>query len=118
MQLSKLIKFMAYLTFAEMFVMILALSYCLKLTIKDIRSRFFSTLCVILMLTDFCIAGVAFGDWLEATKYIELYPVWIAIEMGIVNFGFYGGANSVHWLFGFKYWVISKEMPKVVTGNL
>ena len=37
--------------------------------------------------------------------------------MGIVNFGFYGGANSVHWLFGFKYWVISKEMPKVVEGN-
>jgi len=35
----------------------------------------------------------------------------LAILIGISTFGFNWGANTMHWVFSFKYWVVANEIP-------
>ena len=38
----------------------------------------------------------------------------LAVAVGIADFGCEGGALLLHWMFSFKYWVISLEIPKAI----
>jgi len=41
----------------------------------------------------------------------------VAVEVGITTFFANGGTLLLHWLFSFKYWVISLEIPKVLKAT-
>lgn len=38
----------------------------------------------------------------------------LAVVVGVADFGCEGGALLLHWMFSFKYWVISLEIPKAI----
>jgi hypothetical protein len=48
---------------------------------------------------------------LELTEFNNEYPVFVAIMIGVTNFLFYFCMNLAHWIYGFKYWIVSREMP-------
>ena len=44
-------------------------------------------------------------------------PYILAVTIGVSTFFFNFGTNTVLWLFSFKYWVISREVPKLFDGS-
>ena len=82
----------------------------------DYRFRFFLLLCFLLIITDLGTALLAMGIALESTDFHAERSQALAVEIGITTIFFNGGSLLLHWLFSFKYWVISREMPKVIQG--
>ena len=80
----------------------------------DYRFRFFLLLCFTLIITDLGTALLAMGIALESTDFHAERSQELAIEIGVTTVFFNGGSLLLHWLFSFKYWVISKEIPKVL----
>jgi hypothetical protein len=48
----------------------------------------------------------------------DVFTGWNAISEAILTFldvaPFYAFQNAIYWLFGFKYWVIGKEVPDML----
>jgi Flp pilus assembly pilin Flp len=48
----------------------------------------------------------------------DIFTGWDAISEAIFTFldvaPFWGFQNTIYWLFGFKYWVIGKEVPDMI----
>ena len=97
---------------AEMLCMIAALIYTITKARKDTRSSFFVTVCALLLAVD--ISTIL----LNVTYTIEDYTssIWIPIWEGLGNCVFQCASNCVHWIFAFKYHVISREIPKSMRG--
>lgn len=83
----------------------------------DYRFRFLLLLCAILIITDVGTAILSVGIGLENTNVHTERTEELAIVVGITTFFFNGGSLLLHWLFSFKYWVISREIPKVISAN-
>ena len=66
--LTRLTNVMVYLTISEMSVIVIFLIYTLFVTLRDIRSRFFTILCLILIITDLCTILNALIDGFEYKK--------------------------------------------------
>jgi hypothetical protein len=62
-------------------------------------------------------AFLSIGLGLENTKIHQEYPINLAWEVGSTTLFFNAGSNIAHWIFGFKYWVISKEIPNAIRAT-
>ena len=71
-------------------------------------------LCVIQNLNTIWIAVL---DYLDATHYHKNHAEAQAIMDTICIFFFFGTSNLMYWLFGFKYWVISIEVPRLISAS-
>lgn len=56
-------------------------------------------------------------DRLELKEFHRNNQTLEAILMGFAILGWYGVQNVIYWLFGFKYWVISIEMPLILNAK-
>lgn len=68
-------------------------------------------LCVIQNINCMFLAVMVF---LEISPYHAAHPDLTAYGIGFTVFGFYFFSNLMYWLFGFKYWVTSVEIPALV----
>lgn len=100
-----------------MAVITIPLSFTLYIACRDFRFRFILTLCILLIITDISTAFFAVGLSLESSPIHKEYPIRIAIEVGITAFIFNAGSNSIHWIFAFKYFIISKEIPNAIKAK-
>ena len=67
--------------------------------------------------------ALAIGVYWEVTPFHQEHEPFLAYFMGVTIFLFYFVSTLIYWLFGFKYWVISIEIPYVLqqeenTGKL
>ena len=60
---------------------------------------------------------MAFGDWLEESWWNYEYSILTALNISTACFLFFFVTILIYWLFGFKYWVISIEVPKFINGK-
>jgi len=70
-------------------------------------------LCTIQNINMACLAIAVF---LEVTPWHQAHRVELMYFMGVTIFLFNGVSNLLYWLFGFKYWVISIEIPTLMTN--
>jgi hypothetical protein len=51
----------------------------------------------------------------------DIFRGWNAFSEAVCTFidvgGYYGFQNTIYWLFGFKYWVIGKEVPDMINDE-
>jgi len=112
--MNELTRVEVILTILEMtFVTVIASIIMVKIWF-DYRFRFLLLLCLILIVTDISTALMAVGIGMENTNVHVEKPLGLACEVGITAFFFNAGTLLLHWLFSFKYWVISLEIPKVL----
>ncbi len=115
--MNKLTRVEIILTIAEMsWVTIIASIIMVKIWF-DYRFRFLLLLCLILIVTDISSALLAVGLGMENTDIHVQKTLELAIEVGITTFFYNGCSLLLHWLFSFKYWVISLEIPKVLKAQ-
>jgi hypothetical protein len=117
MAISKLIKVEMILTVCEMSLITIFLSLVLFIACRDFRFRFILTLCILLLTTDVATALLAIGLGLENTNIHKERPIDLAWEVGSTTLFFNAGSNIAHWIFGFKYWVISREIPNALKAT-
>jgi hypothetical protein len=81
----------------------------------DYRYRFLILLCAVLIVSDLSTGILAVTQWFENSpvKHYSMEP-GLVITVGIADFGCEGGSLLLHWMFSFKYWVISLEIPKAI----
>lgn len=60
---------------------------------------------------------MAFGDWLEESEWNFTHTVFTALNISVGCFLFFFLTILIYWLFGFKYWVISIEVPRFINGS-
>lgn len=73
--------------------------------------QFMIFLCII---QNFDTALVAIGVYWEVTSFHQEHEPFLAYFCGITIFLFYFVSNTIYWLFGLKYWVISIEIPHLL----
>ena len=57
---------------------------------------------------------LAIGVYWEVTPFHQENQDFLAWFMFVTIFFFYFTSNLLYWLFGFKYWVISIEIPNMI----
>jgi hypothetical protein len=82
----------------------------LKSSFKWVQFMLF--LCVIQNANTVVLAVAVF---LEICPWHQAHRDELMIIMGVSIFLFYFVSNLMYWLFGFKYWVISIEIPQLIT---
>ena len=103
-----------YVTLPMMAIMTAYSTYWLIYVLKNSTFRwvqFMLFLCVLQNLNSFW-EGILY--YTEAGKWHTNHPRAQAIMYSISVFLFYFISNLIYWLFGFKYWVISIEVPKSI----
>ena len=81
------------------------------------RFTFLTTLISLYLITDVATIILSIGIYYERTEISDHYPYLLAVTIGVSTFLFNFGTNTVLWLFSFKYWVISREVPKLFDGS-
>ena len=101
-----------WITYISLFAIMLALIYSIWAywwSVTYTRFKWVQTLILLCLLSNLI---SAFADT------HDLWAGWNAWSEGIATFidvgGYYGFQNSIYWLFGFKYWVIAKEVPDII----
>ena len=56
-------------------------------------------------------------SYLEATTFHKDHEDAQSIMYAICIFLFYFTSNLMYWMFGFKYWVISIEVPRLIVAS-
>lgn len=66
---------------------------------------------ILLFLISNIVSGFAFAH--------DLFRGWNGWSEAVCTFidvgGYYGFQNVIYWMFGFKYWVIGREVPDMIT---
>ena len=77
--------------------------------------KFMYLLCV---LQNFVTLYFSFAGYYEQSRYHETQTELVAwiITSAVFLFDFF--SIIIYWLFGFKYWIISIEVPKFLNGEL
>jgi hypothetical protein len=57
---------------------------------------------------------LAIAVFLEVTPWHQAHRMELMYIIGFSIFFFYFVSNLMYWLFGFKYWVISIEIPTLI----
>jgi hypothetical protein len=68
-------------------------------------------------LQNFSTLYLSCADYLESSKYSESNPAKTATVVATAVFIFFFTTILIYWLFGFKYWIISREVPRFLEGN-
>ena len=101
-----------WVTLPMMAIMTVYSTYWLIQVLKNSTFRwvqFMLFLCVVQNLNSFW-EGVLY--YTEVSPWHASHPRAQSIMYSITVFLFYFLSNLIYWLFGFKYWVISIEVPK------
>jgi len=72
------------------------------------------TLCV---LQNVFTLYLGFGDFYEQSKHSETNTIAMSFIVSSACFFFFMTTILLYWLFGFKYWVISIEVPRFLKGE-
>ena len=114
MPMNELTRIEIISTIAEMSLITVIASFIMVKIWFDYRFRFLLLLCLILIVGDISTALLSVGWGMENTKIHVERTKELALEVGITTFFFNASTLLLHWLFSFKYWVISLEIPKVI----
>jgi hypothetical protein len=57
------------------------------------------------------------SDYLEESEIYQEKTTFVAWLVAIAVFIWFLMSIMIYWLFGFKYWVISIEVPRYLNGN-
>ena len=72
------------------------------------------TLCVV---QNFVTLFLSMSDYLEESEIYQKKTTLVAWLVAIAVFLWFFMSIMIYWLFGFKYWVISIEVPRYLNGN-
>ena len=116
MNLEQLTKFVVVMVCLEMTAMTVQLSCTYYLANKDLRHTFLKTLCLLFIAAD--ISGALFtvlsGFELKGIFDDNILPTFWRIMLGTSLSVYMTGQCIVHWMFAFKYYVISQEIPNAL----
>jgi hypothetical protein len=85
-------------------------------------ARFYRLLAYILIISDIAYAIFMIGTEIEVMisppeQHQEKYGWYLATNMGVTVFLYYYGGSLAHWLYSYRYWVISQEIPHILYGR-
>lgn len=60
---------------------------------------------------------LSFGDYFEESYFSATNTYAVAWVNGTSVFFFFFITILIYWLFGFKYWIISREVPRFLEGS-
>ena len=75
--------------------------------------KFLVMLISLLIVSDIAVMVLSVAFYYEKTEYLNDHALEMSIIIGVGTFFFNMGTNTMHWLFGYKYWIISREVPKL-----
>ncbi len=115
---NKVEKVTMYIICTEMALLIIALSITLVIVMRQAKFKFPVVLLILLIVADVCSFILALGlNAEDNTSYHREHKMVLAQVIGWTTFGFNFGTNCMHWLFSLKYWIIAKEVPKLLKGG-
>lgn len=106
-----------YVSIGEMTVMLLTLSILLVHICKKLSYRFLVTFVSLMICTDIATICLAIGLYAEETSYHDRHTKFLAIEIGVATVIYNVASNCVHWTLATKYWIISREVPRLFEGG-
>ena len=106
-----------WISIVECSILLIALIVTLHKVCIHTRFTFLTTLICLYLITDVGTIILSIGIYFEQTEISDHHPYVLAITIGVSTFLFNFGTNTVLWLFSFKYWVISREVPKLFDGS-
>ena len=106
-----------WVSIIECSILLIALIVTMYKVCVYTRFTFLITLISLYLIADVSTIILSIGINYEQTDFSENHPYLIAISIGVSTFFFNFGTNTVLWLFSFKYWVISREVPKLFDGS-
>ncbi len=77
--------------------------------------KFMYVLCV---LQNYVTLYLSCGDYYEQSRYHYTETDLVAWTISSAVFLFFFFTIIIYWLFGFKYWIISIEVPKFLNGEM
>ena len=108
-----------YLTVLEMGTLTIVMCYVLYLAFKKRVYFFMKGLIILCIIADVGTGLLSIGLALETDPvYHEDHQVFVARTIGWDTLLFNWPTNLLHWFFGFKYWVISIEVPLALSGKI
>jgi hypothetical protein len=101
-----------YITVIEMTVLTIIMIWVLYFAFKKKLYSFMKILILLCILADIGTGMLSVGLALETDPiYHKNHESFVAQLIGWNTFWFNWPTNLLHWMFGFKYWVISVEVP-------
>ena len=97
--------------------LLIALTIALWRLCKRARFKFLFTIIILLMLSDAAFAILSVCFYYEHTDVHKNYTKALAWTVGISTFFFNFGTLTMFWLFALKYWIISREVPKLFAAG-
>ena len=108
-----------YLSDLEMAALTVFICFALYYAFKRKIYDFMKLLIILCLIADIGTAFLATGLALETDSiYHEDHKYFVARMIGWNTLIFNLPTNLMHWLFAFKYWVISVEVPRVLAGEV
>jgi hypothetical protein len=108
-----------YLTVVEMTALTIIMIWVLYFAFKKKLYSFMKILILLCILADIGTGMLSVGLALETDPiYHKSHESFVAHLIGWNTFWFNWPTNLLHWMFGFKYWVISVEVPLVLGGKI
>ena len=106
-----------WISIVECSILLIALIVTLHKVCTYTRFTFLTMLISLYLITDVATIILSIGIYYEHTQFSENYRYLLSVTIGVATFLFNFGTNTVLWLFSFKYWVISREVPKLFDGS-
>lgn len=111
-------EFGAYLTVVEMTTLTVAMTCVLVWSFKKKVYNFMKVLIFLCIIANIGTAMLSVGLALETDSTFHInHTEPLAHLIGWNTFFFNAPTNVMHWLFGYKYWVISVEVPRALSGE-
>ena len=106
-----------WISVVEMSLLIIVITGVIVHVCRKRAYSFVIVLLVLCLLTNIGTATLATGLALETDPdFHERHSVGLAQLIGCTTFFFNFPTNLLHWTFGWKYYVISIEVPKALRG--
>lgn len=70
-----------------------------------------------MILADIVTIVLATGLYFEETEYHNEHTKLLAIVIGVATVIYNSALNCLHWSFATKYWIISREVPRLFEGG-
>jgi hypothetical protein len=108
-----------YMTVIEMSILSVVMCWVLHYAFKHKMYAFMKWLILLCLIADVGTAFLSVGLALETDPtYHADNEIFVARLIGWNTLLFNLPTNLLHWLFAFKYWVISVEVPLVLTNQI
>ena len=106
-----------YIALVEMTLLICALLALLWRICRQGRFTFLIWLICLLIASDIGAILLNIGFHFEGSPAHANHTTPLSINMGVSTVLFNAGSLCMQWLFAIKYWIISKEVPKLFEGQ-